>query len=306
MSYSSKYIPTYKTIFVDSTDDIQLELIYDMGVNKIQHVNLPPLLFVHGSYHAAWCWENFLGWFSGRGFDCFALSLRGHGESTKIASKDSAWSLEQYVEDVSSVVEFLCENGLSKPIIIGHAMGGAICQKYLETSSDKVTSCVLLCSIPPTGLIYSLPNWFTSVSLTMLSALILQNPYFLISTPERARKSYFSSNVPKDLLDEYHSKFESTFNKKVNLQTLTTFIDMKKIMNQKNLMKSMIIIGGERDCIIPINVLDKLGKSYGGIKVDIVRNVAHDVMLEVKWEDVATVILKRIQEKLFEQFANIY
>ncbi|CAG8618086.1 2208_t:CDS:2 [Funneliformis mosseae] len=258
MSYSTKYLPTYKTIFIDSTDNTQLELLCNIGTNKIQHIKLPPLLFVHGSYHAAWCWENFLGWFSGRGFDCFALSLRGHGESTKLPRKDSTWTLEHYVEDVSSAVEFLIANGLSKPIIIGHAMGGAICQKYLENSSDRVTSCVLLCSIPPTGSIYSFPNWFSSVSLTTLSALLLQNPYFLISTPERARKAYFSSNFPKDLLDQYHSKFERTFNTKVNLQTLTTFIDMKKILNQKKLLKSMIIIGGEKDCIIPVDVLDKL------------------------------------------------
>ena len=69
----------------------------------------------------------------------------------------------------------------------------------------------------------------------------------------------------------------------------------------------MIIIGGEKDCIIPIDVVEKLGKTYGGIKVNIVRDVAHDVMLEVKWEDAAMVILKRIQEKLLSKcffFAN--
>jgi pimeloyl-ACP methyl ester carboxylesterase len=36
----------------------------------------PPLVFVHGSYHAAWCWaEHWLPFFSGCGFDCYAISL---------------------------------------------------------------------------------------------------------------------------------------------------------------------------------------------------------------------------------------
>jgi len=42
----------------------------------------PPLVFVHGSYHAAWCWaENWLPFFSSSGFDSYAVSLLGQGES---------------------------------------------------------------------------------------------------------------------------------------------------------------------------------------------------------------------------------
>lgn len=38
----------------------------------------PPLVFVHGSYHAAWCWaEHWLPFFSSSGFDAYALSLLG-------------------------------------------------------------------------------------------------------------------------------------------------------------------------------------------------------------------------------------
>jgi pimeloyl-ACP methyl ester carboxylesterase len=43
-----------------------------------------PLLFVHGGWHAAWCWdENFLGFFADRGYRSIALSLRNHGNSDK-------------------------------------------------------------------------------------------------------------------------------------------------------------------------------------------------------------------------------
>ncbi|EFH45044.1 hypothetical protein ARALYDRAFT_356160 [Arabidopsis lyrata subsp. lyrata] len=42
----------------------------------------PPLVFVHGSYHAAWCWaEHWLPFFSSSGFDSYAVSLLGQGES---------------------------------------------------------------------------------------------------------------------------------------------------------------------------------------------------------------------------------
>ena len=42
-----------------------------------------PLLFVHGAWHAAWCWdEHFLDFFADKGFRAVAVSLRGHGAST--------------------------------------------------------------------------------------------------------------------------------------------------------------------------------------------------------------------------------
>ena len=38
-----------------------------------------PLLFVHGGYHAAWCWdENFLDYFADKGFRAVAVSLGGN------------------------------------------------------------------------------------------------------------------------------------------------------------------------------------------------------------------------------------
>ena len=41
-----------------------------------------PLLFVHGAWHAAWCWdENFLSFFADKGYRALALSFRGHGDS---------------------------------------------------------------------------------------------------------------------------------------------------------------------------------------------------------------------------------
>lgn len=41
---------------------------------------LPPLLFVHGSYHSSWCWaEHFLPYFASLGYPCYAVSLRGTG-----------------------------------------------------------------------------------------------------------------------------------------------------------------------------------------------------------------------------------
>jgi pimeloyl-ACP methyl ester carboxylesterase len=56
---------------------MQLEVL----TNIKQVTQRSPILFVHGAWHGAWCWENFLPYFADRGYGAYAVSLRGHGAS---------------------------------------------------------------------------------------------------------------------------------------------------------------------------------------------------------------------------------
>ena len=105
-----------------------------------------PLLFVHGAWHGAWCWdEHFLDFFAAKGYRSLALSLRGHGKSP--APKPMQFcSIADFVDDVASVVD----NLPTRPVLIGHSMGGFVVQKYLE--SHDAAGGVLLASIPPSGI----------------------------------------------------------------------------------------------------------------------------------------------------------
>ena len=57
-----------------------------------------PLLFVHGMWHGAWCWDEFfLPYFAAPGCDAAALSLRGH---TSSQGKIRESSIADYVKGV--------------------------------------------------------------------------------------------------------------------------------------------------------------------------------------------------------------
>lgn len=72
-------------------------------------VDSPPLLFVHGAWHGAWCWEEYLlRWFSDQGYDAYALSLRGHGNSPSDKPLRRL-RIRDYVDDVTQVVKVLPE-----------------------------------------------------------------------------------------------------------------------------------------------------------------------------------------------------
>src|SRR5271167_1281254 len=88
-----------------------------------------PLLFVHGAWHAAWCWdEYFLDFFADRGYRALAVSLRGHGNSPAPRPMQ-ACSIADCVDDVDSVANSLP----TRPVVIGHSMGGFVVLKYLES-----------------------------------------------------------------------------------------------------------------------------------------------------------------------------
>jgi non-heme chloroperoxidase len=116
-----------------------------------------PLLFVHGAYVGAWCWEeHFLDWFAERGYAAHALSLRGHGGSEGRDRLDQ-FGLADYAEDVARAVA-----GLPRPpVLVGHSMGALVAQKCLERVRG-IPALVLACPVPSYGL---LPSSF-SLALT--------------------------------------------------------------------------------------------------------------------------------------------
>src|SRR5215813_3937052 len=139
-----------------------LEVI-DKGTCSESHP--APLLFVHGAWHAAWCWnERFLGFFAGEGYRAVALSLRNHGNRPK--KNTLLCSLADYVNDVATVAESLPV----PPVIIGHSLGGWVVQKYLEKHSAPAG--VLLASVPITGAARSISRIAARRPLSSLRAAL--------------------------------------------------------------------------------------------------------------------------------------
>ena len=87
-------------------DAIGMATVVDTALGPVEHVELgagSPVLFVHGGYCDAWCWDaKFLPWFARHGYSAHALSLRGHGTSD---GRDLLWhtGLDDYAADVERV-----------------------------------------------------------------------------------------------------------------------------------------------------------------------------------------------------------
>jgi len=116
----------------------------------------PPVLFVHGSYHGAWCWsEQYFDYFVAQGHACYAISLRGtSGTGMPPDDTSSTVYLSQHVSDVKTALRKMAEvERGAKPLLVSHSFGGIIAMALLEDKAvrDGLAGAVFLCSVPPSG-----------------------------------------------------------------------------------------------------------------------------------------------------------
>ncbi len=121
-----------------------------------------PLLFIHGAGVNTEYLKNYINFFSGAGWDCYALNLRGHGPSDPGARLEIL-TLEDYVEDVNKVRRAL---DIENCALIGHSMGGLIALKTNE-GSDKIKALVLIASAPPKGVKFEFKKNMTLVRIVL-------------------------------------------------------------------------------------------------------------------------------------------
>lgn len=101
------------------------------------------IVLVHGICHGAWCWENFINFFADREYQCYAISLPGHGGSEGKEHLQK-YHLSDYVDAVKEAMETIKKDmdahGLrdEKPFLLGHSMGGAVVQQYIGKYEDDV------------------------------------------------------------------------------------------------------------------------------------------------------------------------
>lgn len=241
----------------------------------------PPILFVHGAWHGAWCWDEFfLDYFATHGFEAHALSLRAHGRSEGRAALQRS-RIRHYVEDVAAVAA-----GLSRePILVGHSMGGFVVQKFLETHASPAA--FLLASIPPSGARSMYARLMRNRPLDVLKANATLSLWPIVSDPDRARRLLFSAATLRDDAVRYHRLLQD--------ESMLGFLDCLALERVAvNKVRSPVhVIGAADDAIVSAAEVRATARAYG-TEALVFDNVAHDMMLDPNWKDVADGVIARV------------
>lgn len=243
-----------------------------------------PLLFVHGMWHAAWCWtEHFMPYFAQHGYTSYALSLRGHGASE--GRERLRWtSLAEYVADVAQVA-----NQIGKPpVLVGHSMGGMIVQKYLE--SHQLPAAVLLGSVPHSGLIGGTLQFIRRHPLLFLKVNLTLSLIHVVSTPSLTREALFSADLPQEKVEAYAARLQD--------ESFRAYIDamILNLPRPKRVNTPLLVLGASDDAFFSPSEVKRTGRAYH-TQAEIFPNMAHNMMLESGWQAVADRILSWLDEK---------
>ncbi|MQM20156.1 hypothetical protein Taro_053171 [Colocasia esculenta] len=267
----------------------------------------PPLVFVHGSFHAAWCWaEHWLPFFSGAGFDCYAVSLIGQGESD-LPKGNATCTLQTHTRDIA---DFIQKEVKLPPVLVGHSFGGLIVQSYIshlraDCSTNHATSlvtsgseqmlagAVLVCSVPPSGnsgLVwrYLLTKPVAAIKVT----LSLAAKAFANSLP-LCKETFFSLTMEDQVVQRYQELMKQSSRVPIfDLRKLNSSLPVPSVPHD---FTKVLVLGAGSDFIVDGEGLRETARFYGVEPVCLER-VAHDVMLDCSWEKGAEVILSWLKD----------
>ncbi len=237
----------------------------------------PPVLFIHGAFAGAWCWDEFfMPWFADAGYAVSAIDLPGR-RGRPDYGRLQEFTLSDYQDAVFAAIDSFDE----PPILIGHSMGGYLAWRAAE--ARDIAALVMMAPVPPTGL--GAPAMQLLLSNPMLAMDVAAVHAGQMASVDTLHATLFSDAVPKSVAERYISRFQSESTLAVSgLYT-------PHLPNAMAVWGTPIkVLGAGSDPLIPPAHVHWTG-SICGRSAHIYQGMGHGMMLENGWlrvcEDIA-------------------
>ena len=165
-------------------------------------------------------------------------------------------------------------------------MGGFVIQKYLER--HPVPAVVLLCSVPPQGLIAAQFHlMFQKPHLFMDLNSIMGGDH---ADSQTLREALFAGEVDESMLEVWMGRMQSESHRA--LWDMSMFsLPRLHAMNRP----PMLILGAEHDVLVPAFLVQTTAHTYGQ-RAHIFRDMGHAVSHEKEWPLVAATLRDWLDE----------
>ena len=95
-----------------------------------------PVIILHGLFGMSDNWMTLAKRFSGNRFHIFVPDLRNHGQSPH----SDEWNFQIMAEDI---LELMQDRNITRPVIIGHSLGGKVAMKMTLMHPEKFSGLVV-------------------------------------------------------------------------------------------------------------------------------------------------------------------
>ena len=229
----------------------------------------PPLLFVHGLSHGAWCWdEHWMPAAAERGWPCYAIDLRGHGRSDG-ADRIRRWKFRDYEHDVLQAIVDLP----SPPVLIGHSMGALIVRRVLA-----IYPALAGVLVTPAG---------GNHGLGVLARLARHDPAnagraLALQPVKLDRRHLFSDIDPADA--DRHER-------RLTAESPLAQLEITLAPRPSTSGAPVLVLGAGEDNLIPVRDLVRTARSYS-TSAHVFKGMGHDMMLERRWPEPLDLMLE--------------
>jgi alpha-beta hydrolase superfamily lysophospholipase len=240
------------------------------------------LLFVHGAWHGAWCWKNFMDYFSERGFACWAPDLPGHGQRSGDTGLRKQ-SMMDYVDEVDRAAR-----EIGNPVVIAHSFGGYVAMKYLERAQPPAA--VLMTPMP----FRNLPR-LTLLKMSAQYPRMLPRFLTLRLVPidsEKMYRRFFHFNAPTSVCEEGCKKACA----ESSLALMGGAVPTVRLRPELVESPTLLLAAGH-DYFFPEKAERRTAQAYRS-DFKLYPDMGHNLMVEQGWETVAGDIFDWLQTRV--------
>lgn len=237
----------------------------------------PPLLMLPGAFHGASAFaEHWMPHLAARGYLTYALSYRGHGGS---GGSYAGASLQDYLVDVERAMTSF----ETRPILVGHSLGGYLAQ-HLVAKADY-PGAVLVAPVPHRGMPFSLlaANALRH-PLRLLRALVSGDMRPFAEGASMVRRNFFSSALSESDLLHYSGLLGGE-----SLRAYSQLGPFGPFPDVTRCRTPMLVLAGAEDWAFTPRRLRRTAAVYGADFVE-VEGSGHDIMLDVAWRAAADAV----------------
>jgi alpha-beta hydrolase superfamily lysophospholipase len=181
--------------------------------------------------------------------------------------------MADYVQDVTLVAD----NLPSRPVVIGHSMGGLIVQKYLETRDAPAG--VLMASVPPRGYLGSSLRWMKRHPWHVTKMALTGKSLAYVNTPQLARERFFSQHTPESHVLEYATRLQE--------ESARSGVDgLLKLPRTRRVTTTLLVLGAQDDGAVTRKEVRATARAYR-TEAEFFPEMGHNMMLEAGWAAVA-------------------
>ncbi|XP_067000786.2 epoxide hydrolase 4 [Anabrus simplex] len=246
----------------------------------------PLMLFVHGFPEFWFSWRHQLKEFS-KDYWTVALDMRGYGDSEKPSGTEH-YQMKHLVNDLKELVEGL---GRTKCILVAHDWGGAVGWQFVRTHPEMIEKYIIMDAPHPVGfrefMISNKKQFLMSWYIFFFQVPCLPELFMTMYDMSGFKKMFVNkdSNSKTPVMDEDIEAYKYTFGKPgaytppINYYRANMGKPVKesKGNTEERTKLQGLLIAGEKDDFLSIDLLKLAQKSEPNLLVEVVKKANHFV-----------------------------